>query len=431
MHERAFRVVSITSLLLLLVGCPQGRIHDPDTGTGPQDGSTGEGGRDVAGGDGAGGDSAGGDGSGGDTAVTADGGGCGLVTCASAHAGCGLIGDGCGGVIHCGDCAAPQTCGGGGVPSQCGGGTTVCVPRTCTGAGLNCGPIGDGCGGALNCGACTAPDTCGGGGVASMCGHAAAGTDAGVSICVPRTCASVGVNCGPLGDGCGGLLNCGTCAAPSSCGGGGVASVCGGTTGGSTCTGLCLRQVSCDAGSTTVTGTVVAPTPPAYGTPDPIYSALVYVPNAPVLPFTRGVTCDRCGTEVTGTPLVSATTGPDGRFTLTNMPTGTNIPLVIQIGRWRRQVVIPNVPACATTALPTTLTRLPRNHTEGDIPLMAMVTGNVDTLECVLRKIGIDDAEFTTPASPGRVQFYRANGASGGAATPAASVLTASAATIS
>ncbi len=428
MHERAFRIVSIPSLMLLLAACGQGRIQG-DAGPGRDGTSNTEGGGldVIGGGDGTGGDGAGGDGSGGDSAGTSDSGGCGLVTCASAHAGCGLLGDGCGGVIDCGGCIAPQTCGGGGVPSQCGGGTSTCVPRTCAGAGLNCGPIGDGCGGVLNCGTCTGTDTCGGGGTASVCGHPTAGSDAGVSVCVPRTCASVGVNCGPLGDGCGGLLNCGTCTAPAICGGGGVASVCGGTTGGTTCTGLCLRQVSCDSGTTTVSGTVVAPTPPAYGAPDPIYSALVYVPNGPVMPFTPGVTCDRCGTSVTGVPLVTATTGPDGRFTLSNVPTGANIPLVIQIGRWRRQVVIPNVAPCTNTALPTSLTRLPRNHTEGDIPLMAMVTGNVDTLECVLRKIGIDDSEFTTPSSTGRVQFYRANGASGGAGTPAATTLTSSA----
>jgi hypothetical protein len=35
---------------------------------------------------------------------------------------------------------------------------------------LNCGQVGDGCGNVLNCGTCTAPDTCGGGGVANVCG---------------------------------------------------------------------------------------------------------------------------------------------------------------------------------------------------------------------------------------------------------------------
>ena len=80
---------------------------------------------------------------------------------------------------------------------------------------------------------------------------------------------------------------------------------------------------------------------------------------------------------------------------------------------------------------PATLTRLPRNRAEGDIPLMAMVTGNVDALECVLRKIGIDDSEFTTPAGGGRVQLYVADGANAGRNTPAASDLYNTPATLS
>jgi hypothetical protein len=176
-----------------------------------------------------------------------------------------------------------------------------------------------------------------------------------------------------------------------------------------------LRQVPCSGGGTTsLSGTVVAPTPSQYGPPDPLYNALVYVPNGTVAPFPPGVACDRCGTPASGAPLTSTITGFDGTFRLNNVPVGRNVPLVIQLGRWRRQVIVPNVAQCTNTALPTTLTRLPRNQMEGDIPLMAMVTGNVDTLECVLRKIGIDDMEFTLPGAMGgrgRVQFYINNGA--------------------
>jgi len=208
--------------------------------------------------------------------------------------------------------------------------------------------------------------------------------------------------------------------------------------GNGSCTNLCLRQQTCaDGGTTTVTGTVYAPTPPAYlpagGLPDPLYGAVVYVPNGTVEAFTPGISCDQCGTAASGSPLVTARTGPDGRFTLTNVPTGANIPLVIQLGRWRRQVTIPYVTPCSNTALPQDLTRMPRNKTEGDIPLIAMVTGNVDSMECVLRKIGIEDSEFTVPSSQGgtgRVQFYISNGANVTGGAPAESTLWGSSTTL-
>jgi hypothetical protein len=49
--------------------------------------------------------------------------------------------------------------------------------------------------------------------------------------CMPTTCEKLDINCGPAGDGCGGLLECGTCVAPLTCGGGGMAGVCGEMTG--------------------------------------------------------------------------------------------------------------------------------------------------------------------------------------------------------
>ncbi|MGC4092542.1 MAG: hypothetical protein QM756_32620 [Polyangiaceae bacterium] len=41
---------------------------------------------------------------------------------------------------------------------------------------------------------------------------------------------------------------------------------------------------------------------------------------------------------------------------------------------------------------------------------MAMVTGDVDALECVLRKVGVADSEFTLPTGTGRIHMYRSNG---------------------
>jgi hypothetical protein len=59
----------------------------------------------------------------------------------------------------------------GGMVGQCG---PSCVPRTCQQQNIACGPAGDGCGNLLDCGTCTSPDTCGGGGVPGQCGHVAA-----------------------------------------------------------------------------------------------------------------------------------------------------------------------------------------------------------------------------------------------------------------
>jgi hypothetical protein len=383
---------------------------------------------------------------------TGDSGSCsGATTCAAQGATCGPVGDGCGGILMCGDCALPETCGGAGVASTCG--KPPCTPKTCADLGFDCGMNGDGCGGTLDCGTCADPaDTCGGGGMTSTCGHTTVcvpktcgqlGFNCGINgdgcggqvdcgatcpsgqtcggggmtsvcgapPCTPKTCAMLGATCGPVADGCGALLMCGTCTLPQTCGGGAVANTCG--TPVAVCTNLCLKQTICanPAVTTTITGTVFAP-----NGVDPLLNALVYVPNAPVMPFVPGVSCDTCGAQASGSPLVSAVTGVDGKFTLKNMPVGTNIPLVIQLGRWRRQITIANVPSCVTTAIAASQTRLPKQKSEGDIPLMAFATGAVDALECVMRKIGVVDAEFTVPyfmGGTGRIQIFTGNGQGG------------------
>jgi hypothetical protein len=149
---------------------------------------------------------------------------CAPLTCADfAATTCGPQSDGCGGVTAaCHPCAAPTTCGGGGVLSQCGyptGGS--CTPLTCQQQGFACGPAGDGCGDVLQCGDCPAGQACGGGGAPGQCGTPDGGA------CVPLTCADQGATCGVTGDGCGNVIQCGPCPAGQSCGGGGTPFVCG------------------------------------------------------------------------------------------------------------------------------------------------------------------------------------------------------------
>lgn len=186
----------------------------------------------------------------------------------------------------------------------------------------------------------------------------------------------------------------------------------GGTTTSGPCSGLECQKKQCGNGTTTsISGTVVAPTPSTFGTPDPIYNAIVYVPNGKVEAFTPGVSCDKCGTPVSGQPVSITLTDEHGNFSLTDVPVGTNIPLVVQIGRWRRQVVIPKVTECTDNPQPREQTRLPRSSKEGDIPLMAIATSVYDPTECILRKIGIDDSEFSAGSGQGRVHLYQGQGA--------------------
>ena len=198
----------------------------------------------------------------------------------------------------------------------------------------------------------------------------------------------------------------------------------------SPCYGTCQQNPSCPAGSSTViTGTVYVP-----NGVDPLPNALVYIPSATPDPLVVGVQCLVAGTEGTGSPVSQTHTAVDGTFTLnTGVPSGTNIPIVIESGKWRMQGSVQTVTSCVSNTAPAWATTFPSTHMQGDIPKMALVTGNVDSLECVLRKTGIADSEFTNPGGTGPVQFYKGSG-SGGAvingSTPSETTLVSSTSTL-
>ncbi len=173
----------------------------------------------------------------------------------------------------------------------------------------------------------------------------------------------------------------------------------------------CYVNVKCANGAqTTVTGKVFDP-----AGKNPIFDVVVFVPNDPgsLPPIMKGTnSCSACDTSV-GDYVTATLTDHDGAFTLKGVPTGNNVPIVLQIGKWRRLMTIPSVADCKTTAAPSTgagQLRLPRNQHEGDMPQMALLTGGLDDLGCFLTKVGIDAKEYSAPGAGGRLDVYQGLG---------------------
>jgi hypothetical protein len=182
------------------------------------------------------------------------------------------------------------------------------------------------------------------------------------------------------------------------------------------CVGLECKQAVCGAGNkTTISGTVYDP-----AGKNALYEIAVYVPtdpSVPLPPITEGMSCDRCNAH--GSVLAAAITDTNGHFKLDNVPADTDFPLVLEVGKWRRQIPMKAVKGCVETPIDdpadpnAKVLRLPRNRNEGSIPRIAVSTGGADPLECLFRKIGIDDAEFGIAGSDARVHMYGGYGITG------------------
>lgn len=206
-----------------------------------------------------------------------------------------------------------------------------------------------------------------------------------------------------------GLFACGAAASSCALGSGGSSADAPPLVGAAdACSGLACKRVSCGVRPTTrVTGRVTDPA----GLRG-IYNASVYVPNGAVPPVRHGAHCDTCSGRRVGA-VVSALTDALGEFALDDVPAGDDIPIVVEIGRFRRTATITVAP-CTQNRIPDETTRLPRNGAEGDLPLIAATTGASDALECLLRNIGIDDREFVGGGDDrGHVQLYRGKGGGG------------------
>ncbi len=138
----------------------------------------------------------------------------------------------------------------------------------------------------------------------------------------------------------------------------------------------------CGANPAVLTGQIFAPN----GT-DPVPAAYAYVPMRvdPILP---GVACELCDTSQ-DPAWTSVQTGVDGRFSLdlSQVPLSVSVELAVRKGRFRK--VTPISVTCGSTAIAAGQTTLPGNVADGDMPRIAVGSGNVDHLDALLVELGI------------------------------------------
>ena len=192
---------------------------------------------------------------------------------------------------------------------------------------------------------------------------------------------------------------------------------------------LIAGTVFAKAQTVSISGTVFDPRVTSNSLPLP--NVLVYITTAPVLPLPSGVQC--LTYQAPAGAASYSYTNVDGSFTLSKVPINTTYTLVIQAGKWRRMFSLP----VATNPISGLELHMPANHSQGDIPRIAIATGSVDAAECVLLDMGIDASEFTDDNgsinASGQIHLYQGSGSPGAqinASTPGQSSLTNSSGTL-
>jgi hypothetical protein len=138
---------------------------------------------------------------------------------------CGVLPDGCEGVVECPPCEAGDTCGANGQMFMCG-----CEPNSCSSVGAECGEVEVGCGidDVLDCGSCPGDLDCENNRCVCPEGQdcdAGCGSCADGEVCVEGECCAPLFPCaenqcsppGGLPDGCGGFVECHPCADSEEC----------------------------------------------------------------------------------------------------------------------------------------------------------------------------------------------------------------------
>jgi hypothetical protein len=183
------------------------------------------------------------------------------------------------------------------------------------------------------------------------------------------------------------------------------------------CSGCTVNMNCPNGGKTSISGTVFDP-----AGKNPLNNVVIFAPrDVTQLPQIHVGTnsCNTCDTPI-GDYYAATFSDYKGHFTLSGVPTGKGVPFVAQSGKWR-YVFHVDTADCANTNVANGVARLPRNHMEGNMPQMALLTGSADNLGCFLSGIGIAAGEFTAPHGGGRLDIYQglgngAPGVSGGTA---------------